>query len=345
MNEKILSICIPTYNRAKFLNNLLSQIYEFDSSLKSKIQICVSDNASSDDTQDVILRWGDKLEIYSVLQSNNIGLSRNFQAVARLATCPWTILMGDDDSFIIEGLENLLSILSEEKSETWVLCNIKNPDSTSLLSGYLSGYYSKNRLKIKILQKTLDAYGFMSMYVIPKISVNRFVGLDIDQTYGWPHLALFIMELPRVNIYLVEKCVVLRLADHGEVTQTWLPGDWLDIMMQKTKLCCANIENGKYFNTLLAFREYIRWGYVRQLFASKLATGENKKIFASAFNSINDTNIYHFARWILIAFVLLVVMVPRELIKFSKNVIKTTNKIRPSNQDEIAETDGVKRGL
>jgi len=47
----IISICIPTYNRAKYLRNTLDSIVRQDDF--GKIQIIISDNCSTDDTFDV----------------------------------------------------------------------------------------------------------------------------------------------------------------------------------------------------------------------------------------------------------------------------------------------------
>ena len=56
MNEPLLSICIPTYNRAAILQEtsrlLIRAIKE--SGHLSEVEICISDNASTDRTPDVI---------------------------------------------------------------------------------------------------------------------------------------------------------------------------------------------------------------------------------------------------------------------------------------------------
>ena len=52
-NEILLSILIPTYNRAPYLNNLLNylkKIYNLDYTY----EIVVSDNASTDNSREVI---------------------------------------------------------------------------------------------------------------------------------------------------------------------------------------------------------------------------------------------------------------------------------------------------
>lgn len=344
MNKPILSICIPTYNRAKFLDKLLLQIFEFDDLLKSRLQICISDNASTDNTQEVILKWKNKIEISSTKQVCNIGGSRNFQAVAKLARCPWTILMGDDDRFLISGLENLLIILNKEKPDTWILGDIQNQDLSSLLRDHRPGKYSRHQLKKKMLIKSLDAFGFMSMYVVPSHSLRKFIELDVTQIYGWPHITLFFMELPKIEICIVRESIVLRGSDHGEITQTWHPHAWLNMMMQKTKLCSSHMENGINFNSLLALREYVRWTFVRQLFAAKLVLGDNKKICSDAIGYINETQIYKVIKYFLIGFVFLALQVPSWVIRLARNIVGKKDSLNLGGEKNSPSTDAMKRG-
>ena len=57
MNDVLLSICIPTYNRAKILDDTLSSIFndiDFDSNI---IEVVVSDNFSSDNTNEIVKKY------------------------------------------------------------------------------------------------------------------------------------------------------------------------------------------------------------------------------------------------------------------------------------------------
>ena len=49
-----LSICIPTYNRSKHLKNCLNSIILNLNYRKEDVQICVSDNCSTDETESVV---------------------------------------------------------------------------------------------------------------------------------------------------------------------------------------------------------------------------------------------------------------------------------------------------
>ncbi|MBK7095860.1 MAG: glycosyltransferase [Saprospiraceae bacterium] len=58
MVSKLLSITIPTYNRASFLKETLKQLFfQFDEIDINQIEIIVSDNCSTDNTSEVIFEF------------------------------------------------------------------------------------------------------------------------------------------------------------------------------------------------------------------------------------------------------------------------------------------------
>ena len=73
-NEKpLLSIFIPTYNRSKYLKRSLDSIIIQDEFLDGRVEIVISDNASTDDTEEVVKPY---LEKYT-----NIYYSKNTENV------------------------------------------------------------------------------------------------------------------------------------------------------------------------------------------------------------------------------------------------------------------------
>jgi glycosyltransferase involved in cell wall biosynthesis len=54
INNPIISICIPTYNRADFLKICINNIINQDAFSENKIEIVISDNNSPDNTYEVV---------------------------------------------------------------------------------------------------------------------------------------------------------------------------------------------------------------------------------------------------------------------------------------------------
>ena len=69
-NEPLVTIAVPTFNRASLLKrcvtSALAQTY-------SRFEVLVSDNASSDDTPEVLRGFGDE-KLRVIRQQSNIGL-------------------------------------------------------------------------------------------------------------------------------------------------------------------------------------------------------------------------------------------------------------------------------
>lgn len=107
-----LSICIPTFNRAEFLEKLLIDILSNENS--DKIEIVISDNASTDNTDEVIEKYKKKFTyfIHSKFDENK-GPDVNFLNCVRLATSEYCWLMGSDDSIQSEGINSIIENLKK----------------------------------------------------------------------------------------------------------------------------------------------------------------------------------------------------------------------------------------
>lgn len=342
--QPILSICIPTFNRGRFLDELLQQLAQLDPNTQSNIAVCISDNASTDQTPSIIRKWKSHLTLKEIRQSKNIGGSRNFQAVASLADTPWLVLMGDDDLLCVEGLRKLLCTLTTIESNTWIFANIRNQDGTKLIKKHTPGPYSKFRFKLDILTTTLlDSLGFMSIHVIPRNSYRYFVTCDIELIYAWPHIGLLFQQLSNIKLYFFSGCLVLRGGAHGEVTQTWRPNDWLCLMMQKTRLCASN---RSIFTNLLTISQYLRWPYIRQTLFSLLSDEKPSQLFSQALEYIDSPNLFPITKVGLRIYISILASVPVSLIRIFRTVVKSllghpSTPTHPTNVD----TDGVDRGL
>lgn len=98
MGEKILTIAIPTYNRAETLRLLLNILLDELEGLKDSVEVIISDNASSDQTSEVTKEFSVAWPAAVVVRhDNNLGAEENFcQCVDRVRT-RYFWLLGDDD--------------------------------------------------------------------------------------------------------------------------------------------------------------------------------------------------------------------------------------------------------
>ena len=73
---KKLAICIPTYNRSYHLKNCLNSILLNGDEVKN-IEVCISDNNSTDDTQNIVNFYKKHIDINYQLNTENIGVAKN----------------------------------------------------------------------------------------------------------------------------------------------------------------------------------------------------------------------------------------------------------------------------
>ena len=115
MQKKKLSICIPTYNRANCLRNCLESISCNEDIFINQVDICISNNGSSDFTEEVIDEYKEKLPIIRSSNNKNIGIPRNFLKVVSMANSEFIWLIGDDDLLLPDSLKKSLELINLNK--------------------------------------------------------------------------------------------------------------------------------------------------------------------------------------------------------------------------------------
>lgn len=106
-----LSICIPTYNRATHLANCLNSIILCNSQSDFKFQVCISDNSSTDGTEEVVRRAQSSIDIKYHKNSSNLGIPRNFLNVVSMADGDFVWLIGDDDLLMPNAVADLYCLI------------------------------------------------------------------------------------------------------------------------------------------------------------------------------------------------------------------------------------------
>jgi len=95
VNPPRVSIFIPTYNRAHLLAQAIESALAQD---YPALEIIVSDNASSDETERVVSRYLTDSRLRYIRIIENIGMVRNWaQLLHRPTSAEWFIILSDDD--------------------------------------------------------------------------------------------------------------------------------------------------------------------------------------------------------------------------------------------------------
>ena len=146
-----LTIAIPTYNRSNYLklnlHSLLAEINSLPASLRSSIQIIISDNCSTDSTREVCSEYESSFDHFKyICNPTNLGWAKNFIQCALINESPFLLLMGDDDLFTQGTLLRVLQLLEEFQPGVLVLRPF-GYDNDSILE---CPAYNRDRLRYTI---------------------------------------------------------------------------------------------------------------------------------------------------------------------------------------------------
>lgn len=123
MNKYLLSICVPTYNRAAHLRNCLNSLIQSGVAAHSEVQICISDNCSTDDTKQVIDDVSGRISLKYQKNAANIGLARNLLEVVQMAEGEFVWMIGDDDLVMPQAGEMIINLIRQHKEVDYFYAN------------------------------------------------------------------------------------------------------------------------------------------------------------------------------------------------------------------------------
>lgn len=133
----LLSICIPTYNRAHHLINCLNSISIAATRSRIQFEVCISDNCSTDNTEQVVQSFEKKLQLSFHKQKSNLGIPQNFLHVVSMASAEYIWLIGDDDLLLPDSIINIHRLFNEYPHVDFFFVN-----SYHLSTEYISKYPS-----------------------------------------------------------------------------------------------------------------------------------------------------------------------------------------------------------
>jgi len=196
--QALLSIAIPTYNRASYLDLCLQRISEEIAALREDlrclIKVYVSDNASSDDTSSVISQYQALLgEVFeSVRNTENIGPDRNIAQCYDSCVTPYVWIIGDDDAILPGGLDRVLDVLFGEEIDILYVNKFGFKDR------YSDKYMQKVGAGFSIFDNSLEFSRRTNVLLtfISGVIVRRGVGLKFRSDLMTSNLVQFSWVLP-----------------------------------------------------------------------------------------------------------------------------------------------------
>ena len=196
------SICIPTYDRAAKLNELLINIRN-NISDKNNFQIVISDNASPFETARVVDSHQADLNIKYIRNDRYIGMSRNIIASVDYADGEYCILTGDDDIFR-DGWFNVLEALVQTHRPDFIISNrlvcdadmnIKFKEECGPIVGSPTSFRIESRTDLINYLNSTDStsgFGYLSNLVVRRKSWTSSKASNFVNDHAFPHMIKII---------------------------------------------------------------------------------------------------------------------------------------------------------
>ena len=271
----LLSITIPTYNRADFLNYSLE--LHIPLAKEYNIQISIFDNASTDHTEQIVSKWMKEYPYLSYHKNEtNIGPDANFERALKYPSTEYVWLLGDTYQIPDKGINYLLTLIENKRYDAIVFnlaikINIPTKDynNSNLLLNNLgalmtclsclvynkelidranfSRYYNSHFIQVGVIFEDISNKKFLIHWAQPK-SIKLLEHQTLKKT-NWSHTSKafeigcedwtnFVMSLPpSYKIHNKMKCIM----DFGEISG-------LFTLKNLILLRIANLLNFKIFN-------------------------------------------------------------------------------------------------
>lgn len=202
----LLTIAIPTWNRATFLMQTLEQLRQETVAIPNgHVEILVSDNCSSDDTSDVVHTFSESgIPLRYVRNERNIGSDANIAQCFNLAKSKFVLILGDDDLFTDGALRLVLNRLKRE--EYGVVCLKPYGFESDFRKEYPRSTKGKER-EFQDISRFLTAISSLMTLIssciinkdlLPEVDANELCGENLVQV----HLVLQAALAAKKNLFL-----------------------------------------------------------------------------------------------------------------------------------------------
>ena len=218
-----LTVLIPTYNRAQFLERALQSLTR---QTYKQFQVIVTDNCSSDNTDHVVEKFKAELNIIYLKSKTNLGAIRNWEIGLEATKTKWVKILWSDDWLEPEALELLLVFVEKHNldigvcgayghvakgTKIWVskpFVDLKWHDLVpKLVLGELTASASC------ALVKTEDALGGLKSNILDPLAYSTAIGPDLLLMY-WSAInggSVGYIDKPLVNMFASDDSISILL--------------------------------------------------------------------------------------------------------------------------------------
>ena len=191
MKEKIISICIPSYNRPDEIGRLLKSIDSEKYADKIEIVICEDKAPRRLEVRQTVedFKERSKYDVNYIENEKNCGYDGNLRNLINNACGEYVIFMGDDDMFIPRRLDGFIDYINQHKYCGYFLRCYQNVSSNGTVAEFK--YFDKDSIfepsaetYISMFDKSVFISGFTIKRIYAKsVETEKFDGSLLYQMY------------------------------------------------------------------------------------------------------------------------------------------------------------------
>jgi len=178
-----LSICIPTYNRTKQLDNCLNSILIASTNVSNFLfEVCVSDNGTQEDISKIIKKYDKNIKITLNKNKKNLGFALNAIKSVSMGSGKYAWMIGNDDLLLPDTLIKLKNIFDNNKKIDFFFINSYNLN-TEFVEQFSHPFDTKNLQNKKMKKvssykenKEVDFWEIID----PKVSWEFLIGIFLS---------------------------------------------------------------------------------------------------------------------------------------------------------------------
>lgn len=274
--SKLLSICIPTYNRAEILNRTLNNLEKY---LEANIEVVVCDNNSEDNTEKVTkINRSSRIKYFK--NSYNRGITYNIIRSLELSKGEYCVLTSDEDDLNIIEIVNCLKKHIHNKPDL-IMGSVLNPEGTKYAIRKNKQYKSK---KIAFLKHNQD-HAYISGLILKRSKID-FKNLWYEfykPAHGYlniyPHMYIIKEILLSGNTHITATIFVFRreVGENFIHDNYFLPEQRL-IQFSNDLLYYSSKNLGYIYNLLVLSRRYYALISQLEIFQNKFNEDLRKQL-------------------------------------------------------------------
>ena len=215
---KLITIGIPTYNRAHILNVFFEKLFAIVIAYPEKIEIIISDNCSIDNTNEICKKNVKILSEFCLIKyirnKTNIGISKNITSLIDKSSGEYFILLGDDDYIEVNNFSKIIKILESKNKPSAIIQGISK-HKYNKIKGYRS-YLDASRFYYEYGN---CYYGIINSIEARKVLNDKSFRRTIEQTV-WPQTAIGFIVIANLkkDIYVTDYLIGGPLSEPQTIT-------------------------------------------------------------------------------------------------------------------------------